>query len=247
MKIDYTDHYGKEYYTHQKTYTDHNGVVRKYTGPSLTWSGFDLVADAVIPLVPGKSLLDIGCSAGDLATRFLDKGYDAYGVDVSEYAIQNTVEKMRGRTALLDITTTPDVIDPKWPKTYDLIVSTDLLEHLYQEDLDKTFTWMKGLTNRWMFFCVCVAPQDSDVFVLKKGEVVPKQYEGMAVAGHVNVQSWKYWARFFTKNKLKIRWDLMYILQIGREANEPWKQTPGWNLGTTWILEHETPNKPSRT
>jgi hypothetical protein len=66
---------------------------------------------------------------------------------------------------------------------------------------------------------------------------VPLQYEGVAIAGHVNVRPWQYWVKKFRDFRLKIRWDLAYVFQIQRDLNPAWQQTGGWAMPNTWILE----------
>ena len=103
MKIDYEAHYDADYFTGQKTYRAADGSTQLYHGPSLTWDGFEAVADALRLVVPGGSLLDIGCSAGDLAQRLGRRGYDAYGCDISNYAVAHAVPEMHGRLAVADL------------------------------------------------------------------------------------------------------------------------------------------------
>lgn len=238
MKINYADHYDEKYFTGKKRYRDGKGAEALYHGPALTWEGFSALADALGPLVPGKTLLDIGCSGGDFAARMAKvHGYDAYGVEVSEYAIKNCVPSMKGRIALEDITTCPSLLGDNFdfPARFDVVMATDLLEHIYAEDLDRTFEWMVDKSKRWLFFCVAIA--DGEEFVHTKGEVVPLQHERTAVSGHVNVRNWRYWVRYFAEKGLKVRWDLGYLFQMGRELHPGLKNTGGWNMGSTWILE----------
>ena len=51
-------------------------------------------------LKPGDKVLDIGCAKGYLVKEFLDKKIDAYGLDISQYAIDNCHPKVRGRLYL---------------------------------------------------------------------------------------------------------------------------------------------------
>ena len=39
-------------------------------------------------LKPGDKVLDIGCAKGYLIKEFLDKKIDAYGLDISKYALK---------------------------------------------------------------------------------------------------------------------------------------------------------------
>lgn len=242
MNVTYKDHYDTAYFEGTKTYRAADGSVQTYHGPSLEWDGFNFVADALARVLPKGTLLDIGCSAGDLGAKLLARGFDAYGVDISEYAIDHTVPTMRGRTSVADITTKPALKlqrpdGGEWPEKFDNVIATDLLEHIYEEDIDETFQWMLDKCDGYLFFCVATAFKTSETFVHKKGEPVPLQYEGVAVSGHVNVRPWQYWVKKFREFRLKIRWDLAYVFQIQRDLNPAWQQTAGWAMPNTWILE----------
>ena len=247
MKIDYEAHYDDSYWQGRKTYKDGQGKEKIYHGPSLAWEGFQFIADTLTPLLPKGSLLDIGCSGGDLANRLRLNGFDSYGVDISTYALKNCVDGMRDRVALCDITACPEVINswhhtedgwPVFPAQFDNLIATDLLVHIYEEDLNSTFDWMLSKTKKSMFFCVATASWDKEEFVARKGQPIPPEFEGTAVAGHLNVrQFYKYWCKFFIAKNLTIRWDLMYRFQARREQIEPWKNTPGWNMATTVFLD----------
>jgi len=238
MKIEYASHYDDLYWKGKKTYRDGNGNEQHYHGPGLAWDGFDLVADALKRLLPGKNLLDIGCGGGDLAHRMLKRGYDAYGIDISTYAIEHCHTDMRGRLLISNITTCPDLLGI--PTKFDVVMATDLLEHIYMEDLDTTFDWMVSKANRWLFFLIAIvdgAVGKEGEFVAKRGEPIPLQFEATAISGHVNVRTWQFWVKYFKEKGLTIRWDLQYIFQMYRERNPAWQATGGWNHGSTWILE----------
>lgn len=48
-------------------------------------------------LKPGSKVLDVGCAKGFLVKELLEQGIDAYGLDISEYAIRNCEEEAIGR------------------------------------------------------------------------------------------------------------------------------------------------------
>ena len=230
MQIDYDKHYNAAYWLGQQTYRDPSGKEHVYHGPSLVWEGFDLIANALTKILPKGTLLDVGCGGGDLTRRMQHRGYDTKGVDISQYAIENAAADMKDRLVLADISQKPDVGGP-----FDIVMATDLLEHIYAEDIDETFEWIKDNAKRFMFFCVAIT--DGEEFVHKKGEEIPLRWEGTAAAGHVNVRRWQHWAKFFNRAQLKIRWDLMYVFQLEREKHKDWKNTGGWDMPTTWVLE----------
>lgn len=249
LYVDYKEHYNSDYWSGRKQYQTPNGQTHFYHGPALTWDGFTLVHQALAPLLNPKSVLDIGCGGGDLVDRFRQTGVDAWGVDISEHAVRNCVPGMRGRVALADITTCPELKplegDAKFPETFDLVMSTDLLEHIYEDDLSTTFDWLVNKSNRWLFFLVATAQHPSHPFanvdklefVHKKGTPIPKEFEATAISGHVNVRGFRWWLKFFASKGLKIRYDLSYFFQMSREANENWQRTGGWNMCNTWCLE----------
>ena len=51
-------------------------------------------------LKPGDRFLDIGCAKGFLVKDLLDLGIDAYGIDVSQYAIMHSEREVVGRLHL---------------------------------------------------------------------------------------------------------------------------------------------------
>ena len=51
-------------------------------------------------LKPGDKVLDVGCGKGFLIKDLLELGIDAYGIDVSEYALMNCEKEVIGRLHL---------------------------------------------------------------------------------------------------------------------------------------------------
>jgi 2-polyprenyl-3-methyl-5-hydroxy-6-metoxy-1,4-benzoquinol methylase len=77
-----------------------------------------------------KVILDLGCGNGYLANYLVDEGYNAYGTDASAEGIAIAKQKNPGRFYLQDLTT------GELPKelhtfTFDTIISTEVIEHLY--------------------------------------------------------------------------------------------------------------------
>ena len=133
MKVEYATHYGAEYWEQRKKFRGADGSEQVYGGPSLAWDGFQFVADAMKNILPPGSLLDVGCSGGDLMQRLEKHGYDVYGVDVSEHALSAVPRHLQSRVTLADITTCPRIganLTPSFPNTFTNVISTDLLEHI---------------------------------------------------------------------------------------------------------------------
>jgi|SRR3990172_96092 len=236
MKIEYSDHYDETYWTQQKEYRTSDGKSHRYTGPSLTWDGFETIAKLLDPLLPEGDLLDIGCSAGQLAS-LLSISRVPYGIDISEHAVKNCVPSMKGRVELADVTTCPDL--PRFPKRFNVVMSTDVMEHIYRDQIDTTFEWMKSRLhdNGYMFFLIAVASHRGEVFIHERGKEVPLEREAQAVSGHISVDLPAYWIRFFRSHGMNIRYDLMWKFQAERDHVEWLRNMPQWGGFCTYFLQ----------
>ena len=74
----------------------------------------------------GESVLDYGCAKGYCVKAFNMLGRDAYGYDISEYALKNcpeeTKDKIVGKNKLLN-------------KMYNYFIAKDVFEHMDREDI----------------------------------------------------------------------------------------------------------------
>jgi len=232
MIIDYATHYDEAYWTRSKTYQTPNGE-KVYTGPSLEWDGFDLVAEAFTRVMPRNlKLLDIGCSSGDLIRRMMqfDHTLDAYGIDISKPAIK--ASKIPDRVRLWDITQGAPI---EWQAKVDCVTAFDFLEHIYEEDLETTWKAILHMQPRYLVFLV--ATTLGEEFVHQKGQEVPIWWQETAVAGHVNVRKPSYWERFFKDHGWKPNWERMYRFAALRDMDQGWRNTGGWAMTNIWFLE----------
>lgn len=81
----------------------------------------------VLKMLPNRKgkLLDVGCSDGRISKLFLERGYDVYGVDISEKALKKAEE--RGIKAIkADITKKLPYKDAE----FDLVFCGEVLEHV---------------------------------------------------------------------------------------------------------------------
>jgi cyclopropane fatty-acyl-phospholipid synthase-like methyltransferase len=89
------------------------------------------MADEFIPifgLKKGMKVLDLGCGAGWFVRALLDRGIDAYGIDVSEYAVKKGWELygLKGRTIIGSIHDLGRCED----RQFDFLYSQQVFEHL---------------------------------------------------------------------------------------------------------------------
>lgn len=101
-----------------------------------------------LSLIPQNKVLDFGCAKGFLvkALRLLD--IDAYGVDISDYALQEC-----------DKDVSEYLLTHSWWeslaafKDWDLVIAKDVLEHLTEQELDQTL-YRFSLITRKLFVVV---------------------------------------------------------------------------------------------
>lgn len=80
-------------------------------------------------LQPGDKVLDIGCAKGFLVKDLLACGIDAYGIDISEYALKHCEPEVIGRLHLgsADSLPFPD-------KSFDCVISLNTIHNFVRSD-----------------------------------------------------------------------------------------------------------------
>ena len=93
-------------------------------------------------LKKGDKILDIGCAKGFLVKDLLECGIDAYGLDISEYALLNCEKEVSGRLHLGTATNLP------FPNnTFSLVLSINTLHNLNKGKLIKSISEMQRVNK----------------------------------------------------------------------------------------------------
>jgi hypothetical protein len=88
------------------------------------WLGFfGGIADRIVRGINPRTALDASCAMGFLVEALRERGVEAYGVDISEYAISQVHPSVKPYCRLGSIT------EP-FERRYDLIVCIEVLEHM---------------------------------------------------------------------------------------------------------------------
>ena len=136
-------------------------------------------------------VLDVGCSHGLAVQQLKDMGYDAYGVDVSETAIKFCEE--RGLTTCKVGSATDLPFDDGF---FDLIISTDVLEHLLPKDVDRTISEFKRVNKG---FCLLAIACDAEGNKTPLREVQNKFGEYRDLSGlHTTIMNPDSWDKHFS-------------------------------------------------
>jgi len=162
--------YGPQYFSHYFDAQSKSGE-RAYERSDHWMRFFGSVADHIVSDIGPRTVLDAGCAMGFLVEALRDRGVEASGIDISEYAISQV------RPDIKAFCRQGSVTDPL-PSRYDLIVSIEVLEHLVAEDA------IRAVNN------LCSATTDL-IF-----SSTPQDYREIT---HVNVQPAEWWAEVFAK------------------------------------------------
>lgn len=253
MKIIPEEHYGQDYFyegdpTRGKEYRDKDGTIKHYIGPSSKWHGFGYVAEQLQRLFPKDIFAyDIGCGCGNLIEYLYKYGLMAYGSDISKFAIEKGISELAvfmGQQALAGrliqlpadwILQCLDITDPEFlnkmscsRRQFDLVIATDLLEHIYYNKLGIALQNMAAL-GKHFFFDVSTAANPSEVFVHREGEEVPLEREWQAVAGHVTVLQHNTWLDILSRVGIRPMLDKMKKFEQWRVGHPEMQKMVAWD------------------
>jgi SAM-dependent methyltransferase len=89
---------------------------------------FGSVADRIVRELRPRRVLDAGCGDGTLVEQLHDRGVEAHGVDISEYAISKVGDVVQDQCVVASLIKPID-------GCYDLITCIDVLEHVPPSDV----------------------------------------------------------------------------------------------------------------
>lgn len=135
---------------------------------------FGLIADRIRADIQPRTVLDAGCAMGFLVEALRDRGIEAYGVDISDYAIAQVREDIRPHCWV------GSVAEP-FPQRYDLIVCLETLEHLPPGESERAVDNFCAHTDDVLFSS---SPLD------------------LAEVTHHNARPPEYWAQLFARHGL---------------------------------------------
>lgn len=133
--------YGSDYYN--AYYVRHGTAV--YSREDPRWlQFFGHVADEIVRQLRPGTVLDVGCAKGFLVECLRDRGVEAYGFDVSEYAIGEVRPDIR---PYCWVGSASDSIS----KNYDLITCIEVCEHLPESEAQDAIRQMTSHADRILF------------------------------------------------------------------------------------------------
>jgi len=100
---------------------------------------------------PGDRILDVGCGKGFLLYDFtkIIPGIKVYGLDISEYAIENSKEEIKNNLLVGNATDLPFE-----DNEFDFVYSITTLHNLHCYDLDKALREIERVGKKNKYICV---------------------------------------------------------------------------------------------
>jgi len=167
-RIETAEMYDKEYF--EKHFNP------PYNRSQARWFDFfNHIAEELVRSLKPRTILDVGCAIGFLVEAFWRRGVRAYGIDLSEYAIDQVPEDLKGFCAVKSVL---EPLPEDFPRTYDLITCIEVLEHL-SEDVGRVAVRNMACKTRCILFSS--TPHD------------------LTEPTHVNVRPVIYWLQSFAE------------------------------------------------
>lgn len=132
---------------------------------------FESIADKIMNDIQPESVLDAGCAWGFLVEKLRERRIEAFGIDISPYAIENV------HPDIAQYCTVGSIIEP-FSQLYDLIVCIEVLEHMPKDEAERAVKNICDHTGDVLF--------SSTPFDYKE-------------ATHFNVQPPEFWAELFAR------------------------------------------------
>jgi SAM-dependent methyltransferase len=109
------------------------------------WTDFFAgIADRIVKELKPRSVLDAGCAMGLLVEQLFRRGVDAWGVDISKYAITQVHESVADRCRV------GSLVEPL-DRRYDLVVCIEVVEHMWADDARAAIANLCAASDRVLF------------------------------------------------------------------------------------------------
>lgn len=116
---------------------------------------------SALGITHAHTVLDFGCSRGYVVRALREMEYRAFGVDVSDWALENADERAKLFCGYPELMLSPI-------KRYDWIIAKDVLEHV--EDLQPTIDRIMHAATVGVFAVVPLSLMDGDPYIVAEYE-----------------------------------------------------------------------------
>jgi SAM-dependent methyltransferase len=150
------------------------------------------IVDNLIKNFEFKTVLDAGCGAGDVVRYLLEKGYDAYGAEISETAIKLNAKDLfdKGRivnTSLANL--------PFEDNYFDVVFTSEVLEHIPEHQMNSVINELHRVSKRLVFGTISLRPSSNF-----------NKY-------HCTIKPRNWWENIFNENNFETERDFVNVFQ----------------------------------
>lgn len=122
------------------------------------WSYGINVVNNLIDNYNFETVLDAGCGAGDVVRYLIDKGYEANGVELSSYALNNHAKDLIKKGIIKNGSL---LYIPFGDNSFDITFSSEVLEHIHEEDIPKVISELYRVTKQKVFLTISLRPSSN--------------------------------------------------------------------------------------
>lgn len=186
--------------------------------PELTYPMAFSVAQ-YLKLSTSSRVLEYGCAHGFLVKALNDFQILTYGIDISEYAIENCPPSIRGKVSIIhdsNIEKTLSRMRVNLP--FDVVIAKDVFEHIPAEDLNITLSELSRITKK-LFIIVPLG--DMGKYRIKAYHLDPT---------HVIAENEQWWQEKIEINGFKIQESVYQISGIKDKWQDAHKKGNGFFL-----------------
>ena len=138
-------------------------------------------AKIFIDIFNPKTVMELGCARGYLTMVLRRMNIEAYGIDISEWAINNAPEEVKKYIELGNVCNMS-----KWKdRMFDLVIAKDVLEHIQPNVLSKALDETIRIAKKYIYVYVPIIDNGKD-------------------KTHVSIHSSKWWKREFINRNFMI-------------------------------------------
>ena len=224
--------YSEEYYFSERKggviYMDSGGQKKEFGYRCGGQWNFQSLLDKLIELLGlPESVIDGGAGCGGMIATINNNGVKGVGLEFSQFAIDHAIMDSKKYLVKCDLAQTP------WPvEQHDWVLMVDLMEHLFQEDIDAVIAEAKKKAKKYIVAKICTAQLPREVWRAKKApfEEVLEQakkegFEWLVASGHVCCEAPQFWVDKFVDSNWVLREDLAERLRRELHLPEDWRTT----------------------
>jgi SAM-dependent methyltransferase len=176
---------------------------------------YNEIANWLVTTFNPKKVIDFGCGNGFIISKLKEQGVSVIGVDGSASAVENAAQNVKKNIQVADVS--KSLLLGK----YDLVISSEVAEHLAKESAD--------------IFVSNLASHSISIIFFTAAE------PGQGGVNHINEQPHEYWIKKFNQNGFIFLKE--ESLSFRRYLRKTWKQyadCPKWFMWNSMIFRKAT-------